>query len=177
MEWCDKCMDDLETPIDVSTAIKYIFDISEGLKYAHKKKIIHLDLKPQNILIHKGTPKISDWGMSKVISEKGGTTIGISLPYAAPEQFSKKFGKKDEQTDIWQLGVILFQLVTGKIPFNGFDFEEYRSKIISDNISIPSKHSKNIEIINHIIEKCLQKKKSKRYKKIDNLQDDLKEIR
>jgi len=175
MELCDSCLGDLEKPLDPNTAIEYVLEISDGLKYAHQKKIAHLDLKPQNILLKEDVPKISDWGMSKLITEQGTTTIGLSLPFAAPEQFSSKFGEKDEQTDIWQLGVLFYNLITGKIPFSGKDFAEYGENITSKDITTIENCELTTDIMD-IILKCLAKNKKDRYKTINHLQKDLKKL-
>ena len=176
MELCDFCLDKVKKPLEINDAINCILGISDGLIYAHQKKIVHLDLKPQNILLKEDVPKISDWGMSKLITEQGTSTIGLSLPFAAPEQFSKKFGKKDEQTDIWQVGVLLYHLLTDKLPFSGKDFVDYGENITRKNIApIIKRYELSTEIIN-ILQKCLAKKKKDRYKTVKHLQKDLKKI-
>ncbi|MCX7220460.1 MAG: protein kinase, partial [Burkholderiales bacterium] len=96
--------------------------------------IIHRDIKPHNILIDShGVPKISDWGMSRLIGSSATQTVaGFSLAYAAPEQVSpKRFGETDERTDIYQLGVVFYELVTGKLLFPGDDLAEVSNAIIS----------------------------------------------
>jgi len=104
MELCDQSLANLPKPMDVDKAAWIIFNIAEGLKYAHSKGIIHRDLKPQNILLKDGIPKISDWGLSKVLAESSSATATKAFTplYAAPEQI--KGEDKDERTDIWQLG-------------------------------------------------------------------------
>lgn len=176
MELCDFCLANIKKPLEIQTAIKYILGISDGLKYAHTKKIVHLDLKPQNILLKEDIPKISDWGLSKLITEHGTTTIGLSLPYAAPEQFSKKFGRKDEQTDVWQVGVLLFHLLTDKVPFTGSDFTDYGENITSKDIFLSKKQNELSADISDILKKCLAKNKKERYKTIYSLQKDLKKL-
>ncbi|MCJ7572084.1 MAG: serine/threonine protein kinase [Candidatus Thermoplasmatota archaeon] len=176
MEICDSSLDKKKIPLDTLDAIKIIQEICEGIKYAHKKKIVHLDLKPQNILIKEGIIKITDWGMSKLITEHGMTTIGLSLPYAAPEQFSKKFGEKDQQTDIWQLGVLFYYLITGNLLFSGSDYVEYAEKITSKNINKSLKKNDIPIDVAPIIGKCLEKDKKNRYKTINQVQKDLKKL-
>jgi hypothetical protein len=176
MEICDFSLDKMKIPLETLEAIKIIRKISDGIKYAHKKKIVHLDLKPQNILLKEGIPKISDWGMSKFITEHGMTTLGLSLPFAAPEQFSNKFGEKDEQTDIWQLGVLLHYLITGNLMFSGSDYYEYAKKITGENINKTNKKGDISVGINSIINTCLEKDKKNRYKTITHFQKDLEKL-
>ncbi len=174
MELCDSCLETLAKPMDIDRAAWIIFNIAEGLKYAHNKGIIHRDMKPQNILLKDGVPKISDWGLSKITAESRTSTMAAFSPlYAAPEHFSKKFGTKDEQTDIWQLGVVFYELVTDKLPFEGDDFVEISSKIATEDCCLPSDNNKDAEKVDDVIVKCLQKEKSKRYKNIEDLQKDL----
>ena len=177
MELCDSSLDKMNIPLEISDGIKIISEISNGIKYAHKKKIIHLDLKPQNILLKKKTPKITDWGMSRLLTDHKMTTIGLSLPFAAPEQFSKTFGKKDEQTDIWQLGVLLYYLITGNLLFSGNNYNEFEEKITTKNISKSLKNREKSSNVVPLIKKCVQKDKKNRYKSIDQFQEDLNKIK
>ena len=174
MEICDSSLENLSKPMEIEKAAWIIFNIAEGLKYAHNKGIIHRDMKPQNILIREGIPKISDWGLSKVTAQSKTSTMAAFSPvYAAPEHISKKFGKKDEQTDIWQLGVIFYELAAGRLPFEGDDITEISFKIASEDCVSPSEYNEEAAKVNNIIKKCLQKEKENRYKNIDELQRDL----
>jgi hypothetical protein len=149
-----------------------VFNIAEGLKYAHSKKIVHRDLKPQNILFKDGIPKISDWGLSRVISESTTTTTTSFTPYyAAPEQIGNK--TKDERTDIWQLGVIFYELVTGVLPFTGDSMVEVMAAIASKNPTLPSLINSSSQDVESMIMKCLEKNPSKRYQSVLELQKDL----
>lgn len=176
MELCQTSLDKLKKPLKPNNAINYMIGISDGLKYAHSKKIVHLDLKPQNILLKQDIPKISDWGMSRLITEHGTSTIGLSLPFAAPEQYTKKFGKKDEQTDIWQMGVLFYNLLTGEIPFCGKDYSDYLENISTCNFTEIIDNKEISSEITEILYKCLEKNKKNRYKRIDNLKKDLSNI-
>ena len=92
---CDHSLaEDVEKPLDPEEAGRIIFNIAEGLKYAHSQRIVHLDLKPKNILIKKNIPKISDWGLSKVMTESipcSTTGGGYTLFYASPEQINRSW--------------------------------------------------------------------------------------
>ncbi|MCU0629631.1 MAG: protein kinase, partial [Methanoregulaceae archaeon] len=134
MEFLKSVLADMKTPIPVREAAEIVEGVANGLAYAHEQGIIHRDIKPQNILIDQnGVPKISDWGMSRLIGSSAIPTVaGFSLAYAAPEQISPgRFGETDERTDIYQLGVVFYELVTGKLLFPGDDLAEVSNAIIS----------------------------------------------
>ena len=172
MELCDQSLADLPKPMEIEKAAWIIFNIAEGLKYAHAKKIIHRDLKPQNILLKDGIPKISDWGLSKVLAESTSATATKAFTplYAAPEQIRGE--DKDERTDIWQLGVIFYELVTGELPFKGDSFVEIGMAIVTKDPIPPSKINPEAKEVEPIIMKCLEKDKNKRYQSVEELQKD-----
>ena len=176
MEWCDSCLADIEKPVQFNLATYYIQGIAEGLYYAHKNNIAHFDLKPQNILLKDDVPKITDWGLSRLLTKHGTTTLGISLPFAAPEQFSTRYGKKDAKTDIWQLGILYYHLLTNSVPFTGSDFAEYGKNITSTNIKKLILKDESIEEVSHILVKCLSKRKKNRYKNLKGFLKDIKKI-
>lgn len=176
MEWCDSCLADIEKPVQFNLAAYYIMGIAEGLCYAHKNNIAHFDLKPQNILLKDDIPKITDWGLSRLLTKHGTTTLGISLPFAAPEQFSTKYGEKDAKTDIWQLGILFYYLLTDNVPFSGADFAEYSKNITTCDIKKMILEDDSIQEVSHILVKCLCKRKKDRYKNVKAVIKDLKKI-
>ncbi|MGA2917931.1 protein kinase domain-containing protein [Methanoregula sp.] len=172
MELCDSSLADRKKPIENEEAAWLLFNICEGLKFTHSNKIIHRDLKPQNILLKDGVPKISDWGLSREISESTSTTASLFTPlYAAPEQLGNK--PKDERTDIWQLGVIFYELVTGLLPFTGDSMVEVMAGIATKNPILPSAINPSSDDVESIIMKCLEKNPDKRYQSVIELQKDL----
>ena len=172
----NESLEEFEKPLEIDLAVKIVFEIADGLRYAHLKGVIHRDLKPQNVLLTGNlTPKITDWGLSKVVAEtRTSSRYGFSPMYATPEQMSpKKFGVPDERTDIYQLGVIFYELVTGELPFVGDDLAEIMSQIISEEPKAPSLTNPEAKSVEHIILKCLQKKKEDRYQSIGEMQEEL----
>jgi len=165
MELCDRCLEYGKPNIE--KAVSIIFDIARGLRYAHERKIIHGDIKPSNILIKDGKAKISDWGLSKVKSEASVSLSGMTPQYAAPEQISSKFGKADERTDIYQLGVVFYELATGKMMFEGKKASEIYDLILHDYPRPPSEINLDSKCIEHIIMKCIRKRKEERYQSLD----------
>ncbi len=177
MEFAERgALSEINKPMDTEIAAKVIFDISEGLKHAHENGIIHRDLKPHNILLTADmTPKITDWGLSKVLKQSTSSqSAGYTPIYASPEQLSpKKFGTPDIRTDIYQLGVVFYELVTGKLPFDGDDFSEIGFAILSENPDIPSSCNPSCADLDDIIMKCLEKKPADRYQNMQEFQADL----
>jgi len=179
MEFVKSGLADLKTPLPVKDAAEIVTGVAEGLAYAHEQGIIHRDIKPQNILIDsQGVPKISDWGMSRLIGSSAIPTVaGFSLAYAAPEQISPgRFGETDARTDIYQLGVVFYELVTGKLLFPGDDLAEVSNAIISRMPVPPSEVNPLARPLDTVILKCLQKDPGNRYQSIRTLLGDLKQF-
>jgi|GEM_PF-2784049 len=177
MEYVEnKSLEELEKPLEVEKAASIVFDISEGLKYAHSMGRIHRDIKPGNVLITNNlVPKITDWGLGKILTDsKTSSQFAFTPSYAAPEQISpRKFGIPDIRTDIYQLGTIFYELVTDRPPFEGEDFSEVGFSIINDKPVNPSIINPGCKEIDAIILKCLNKQPDERYQTISEFQHDL----
>jgi serine/threonine protein kinase len=171
-ELCDSSLDKIKKPLDCAKAAWIIFNVCEGLKYAHARQIIHRDLKPQNILLKNGIPKISDWGLSKVVTESTSSTTTAFTPfYAAPEQVTNK--PKDQRTDIWQVGIIMYELVTGSLPFTGDSMLEIVANIPTRDPVPPGDINPEAKKLEPVILRCMQKDPAKRYPSVAELQKDL----
>jgi len=177
MEYVPDSLETIEKPIPVWKAVHLIRGIADGLKYAHSQGFIHRDIKPHNILLNKDfVPKITDWGMSKVLANeiKKSSIAGFSLSYAAPEQVSPSvFGRTDERTDIYQLGVVFYELVTGSVPFGGESIVEVGNAIVREQPIPPSKYNSDALIVEKIILKCLEKDPAQRYQSAGEMLDAL----
>jgi serine/threonine protein kinase len=179
MEFIPASLDAIHKPVPIVQTLKIIRQIADALSYAHKLGIIHRDIKPLNILLTNDlTPKITDWGMSKVLSggdKKKSSIVGYSLEYAAPEQISSsEFGGiTDQRTDIYQLGVVFYELVTGSTPFGGGDFVDTGDAILHKTPVPPSEHNPEAVTVDAIILKCLEKEPSKRFQSAIELLDAL----
>ena len=161
--------------LTTENAIDITRQIASGLKRAHKNGIIHRDIKPANIIItNHNEVKILDFGLAK---SKGatdltrfGSTVG-TVAYMSPEQARGE--NVDHRTDIWALGIILYEMITGKTPFKG----EYEQAIIYSILNEEPEKSGDIdERIWNIIRKAISKDKSSRYQSIDEMYSDLTEI-
>ena len=170
-----KLIRDLEhypKPVDEKLALKFIEGIAEGLRHAHSMQVYHRDLKPSNILLRGDlTPKITDFGLAKIGSKSTTTTTKALTPlYAAPEQIDERtYGHTDHRTDIYQLGVILYELLTGKLPYEGSSHVVVLAKITNPEIKPkpPSMYNLTLAKYDKMFEKLLAKQKEKRYQSLD----------
>jgi len=177
MEYVPGSLDNMAKPVDIVTAARIIRGIAEGIRYAHARRCIHRDIKPQNILLtDQRVPKITDWGISKVLEEntKKTTIAGFSLSYAAPEQIEPdRFGSTDERTDIYQIGAVFYELVTGSTAFYGDSMMELVNEILEEDPIFPSDYNPDAAPVEQIILKCLAKYPALRYQSADELLDAL----
>jgi len=162
--------------LSTGTAVSITRQVAEGLSEAHKLGIVHRDLKPGNVMIDKeGQAKIMDFGIARAMREKGITGEGaiIGTPeYMSPEQFEGK--EADQRADLYALGVILFEMVTGRVPFEGDTPFSIANKQKSELPPIPKKLAPQIpENLNKLILHCLEKDKTKRYQTAEELLEDL----
>ncbi|ADN36082.1 serine/threonine protein kinase [Methanolacinia petrolearia DSM 11571] len=181
MEYLNRNLASLAFPLPVQKTLSIITGIAEGLEYAHAMGIVHHDIKPNNILLDdKDTPKITDWGLSKTIADNfESSNIGFSLVYAAPEQlFPSRFGKPGTRTDIYQTGVLFYELLTGEKPFKVDIIEEMLSGEDKDSIVPVSEilGDASYADLDRIIMRCLKRDPEQRYPDIKSFQKDLKEI-
>jgi serine/threonine protein kinase/tetratricopeptide (TPR) repeat protein len=163
-------------PLKVEEALNIANQIAHGLEKAHAKKIVHRDIKPANILITEdGVVKIVDFGLAKLagrtVLTKEGTTLG-TVNYMSPEQ--TKGADVDHRADIWALGVMLYEMLTGERPFKG-DYEQaVIYSILNEEPEPLQKHNPDIsEELDTIVHKTLAKKPAERYMGIKNFLEDL----
>ncbi|HQJ96916.1 MAG TPA: serine/threonine-protein kinase, partial [Candidatus Cloacimonas sp.] len=158
--------------IKTEEAIDIIVQVATGLQKAHEKGIIHRDIKPANIFItNDGVVKILDFGLAKLSGQtmmtKMGETVG-TIAYMSPEQTRGEL--VDQRTDIWSLGVVLYEVLTGQFPFKG----DYEQAVI---YSILNKEPKDLSSVSKefqgILTKCLSKNPSDRYQNISELLDNI----
>jgi eukaryotic-like serine/threonine-protein kinase len=163
----------------VGKAVFIARQTAEGLSEAHRMGIVHRDLKPQNVMIDgEGNAKIMDFGIARSVRGKGltdeGTIVGTP-EYMAPEQVEGK--KSDHRSDIYSLGIILFEILTGQVPFEGETPLSVAVKQKTERPADPRKLNTQIpENLSRIILKCLQKEPAMRYQSSDQLLADLKEV-
>ncbi|MDD1673525.1 MAG: serine/threonine protein kinase, partial [Methanomicrobiales archaeon] len=176
MEYFECSLDQVKKPLDLRDTLKIVKGLADGLAYAHRMGVIHRDLKPHNILLSEDmTPKIADWGLSRILShETAASMTGFSLPYASPEQISpRQFGPTGPWTDLYQLGVILYELVTGTPPFTGEGIYDTGTAILYAKPAIPPSLPPEMTALVPVIMKCLEKEPAQRYQSGEEFMDDL----
>jgi len=157
-------------PVDEKTALRLITGIAKGLTHAHSKGIYHLDLKPLNVLLKADlTPKITDWGLAKISARSSlSRHYGYSPLYAAPEQLDEEtFGAPDHRTDIYQLGLIFYELLTGELPYKATSPGALVGKILYTKPKPVSGIKEELKRFDGIFEKLLAKKKEERYQSVE----------
>ncbi|MEN6611492.1 MAG: protein kinase [Methanoregulaceae archaeon] len=179
MEYVGTPLETLKFPLTVEKATEIIAGVAEGLSYAHGQGIVHRDIKPGNILIAPdGTPKITDWGLSKAAGTKQSGIIGFSLEYASPEQLAPNlYGEPGVWTDIYQIGVLYYEMLTGRLPFKGGGMGEITQAILHDAPAPLAMEDVNAALLEDILLKCLQKNPKDRYDSVGEFLADLKKIR
>lgn len=164
-------------PVPVKTAIDYALQIVAGIEHAHRRNIIHRDIKPQNIIVSvDGTVKLVDFGIARMLSQTtrtmGGKDVVGSVHYISPEQ--ARGNEVDLRTDIYSLGVLMYEMFTGKVPFEGEEAVSIAMKHVNQKPAAPMNVNPNIPRgINDIILKCMEKNPDDRYQSASELREDL----
>ncbi|MCR5203037.1 MAG: Stk1 family PASTA domain-containing Ser/Thr kinase [Lachnospiraceae bacterium] len=161
--------------LEVSEAVGISIQIAQGIKAAHDNNIIHRDIKPQNIIISKqGKIKVTDFGIAKVASSNTITSNAMgSVHYISPEQ--ARGGYSDQKSDIYSLGVTMYEMFAGHVPFEGDSTVSVALSHIKNEAEMLDEIDENIpHSIAKIVKKCMQKKPEMRYMSAQELIDDLK---
>ncbi len=161
--------------LSVKEAVSIAIQVSMGIEAAHNNHIIHRDIKPQNIIISKeGKVKVTDFGIAKAATSNTITSnVMGSVHYTSPEQ--ARGGYSDEKSDIYSLGVTMFEMLTGRVPFNGETTVAIAIKHIQEEMPSPREFVSEIPIsVEQIVFKCCQKSPDRRYQSMGELVGDLK---
>ena len=161
--------------LSVKESTSIAIQVSMGLESAHSHGIVHRDVKPQNIIISKtGKVKVTDFGIARAASSNTiSSNVMGSVHYSSPEQV--RGGYSDEKSDIYSLGITLYEMVTGKVPFDGDTTVAIAIKHLQEEITAPSVYTKELPYsLEQIIYKCTQKSVERRYKRMEDVIADLK---
>ena len=161
--------------LSVKEAISIAIQVSMGIEAAHNNHIIHRDIKPQNIIISKdGKVKVTDFGIAKAATSNTITSnVMGSVHYTSPEQ--ARGGFSDEKSDIYSLGITLFEMLTGRVPFNGDTTVAIAIKHIQEPMPSTRDYVAEIPVsVEQIVSKCTQKSPDRRYQSMPELVEDLK---
>ncbi len=165
--------------LTVSKGIDIATQICEGLDEAHRLGVVHRDLKPGNIMIdNDGNARIMDFGIARSVEGKGITGAGVMIgtpEYMSPEQVEGK--DIDQRSDIYSLGVILYEMLTGRVPFEGETALNVAVKQKTETPRNPREYNEQVsEELSRAILKCLEKEKDKRYRSASEVRSELANI-
>ena len=155
--------------------ISIAIQMCNGIQAAHNRQIVHRDIKPHNVIISKdGKVKVTDFGIAKAATSTTVSTSAMgSVHYTSPEQ--ARGGYVDNRSDIYSVGITLYEMVTGHVPFDGESTVEVAVKHLQEEITPPSEYVRDIPYsLEQIILKCTQKNSERRYSDIEELILDLK---
>ena len=164
-------------PLEIAEVLRYGIEVADALAHAHERGVIHRDLKAANVIVSpSGRLKVVDFGLARRLDPEmaddaptlgsiSGPDVTIGTPYAmAPEQV--KAGKLDHRTDVWALGVMLYEMVAGYHPFRGASLPELMAAILRDQ---PAPLGPAAEPVRGIIETCLTKDPDRRYQRAEDV--------
>lgn len=176
MEWANsgdlkELLEQRQQPLSAQEIHDIFLPMTEAIGFAHQQGIVHRDIKPGNVLLHfdghRFHPKFTDFGIAKVLSDPGVTVTGAKLgtPYYMPPEQWKDSKRVNHRADIYSLGVILYRMLTGRLPFEG-DYQSVIIKLLDETPAYP----KDIPApLAGLLLRCLEKDPDKRYQSCDAL--------
>jgi serine/threonine-protein kinase len=168
--------------LDIARSLEITIQVCHALRHAHNRGIIHRDIKPENIMItREGVVKLADLGLAKRMAAENtagithaGSILGTPF-YMAPEQ-AKDFSAVDSRSDIYSLGVTLYKMITGKVPFDGRSPIEVMIKAI-DGKKVPIRELRDVpQELEEIVDRMMHKQPEKRYQQVDEVLRDLSRV-
>ncbi len=166
------------TPLPPKEAARLVETLARAVQAAHDKGVVHRDLKPANVLLAEdGTPKVTDFGLAKRLDEQGRTATGVVIgtpSYMAPEQAGGKSKEVGPATDVYALGAILYECLTGRAPFQGPSALDTLAQVLSADPAPPRQlQPKTPRDLEAVALRCLEKDRARRYATAHDLAQDL----
>lgn len=161
--------------LNYKEAISIAIQVARGIEAAHNNNIVHRDIKPQNIMIsHEGKVKVTDFGIARAATSNTiHSDVMGSVHYTSPEQARNGF--VDGKSDIYSLGIVMYEMVTGRVPFDGDTTVSIAIQHLQEEMVAPSVYAPDLPIsLEKIILKCTQKSQDRRYTSMGDLLVDLK---
>lgn len=165
LEYLPASLADRMESLSVDSGVTVLVDVASALEFAHGRGVVHLDVKPENILLTgNGTPKVGDWGLSKVVLNHTRTSMGLTPPYSSPEQLSDEYGDIDRRTDIYQLSALAYRVLTGRLPFDADRPVDLQQQILREDPTPASTINPALDsAIDNVLAKGLAKDPIDRY--------------
>jgi eukaryotic-like serine/threonine-protein kinase len=158
--------------LPVDEAVEYGLQVASALDFAHKRGLVHRDVKPQNVLLNEeGQAKVTDFGIARSLDVQGGTETGTVLgtsDYIAPEQ--ARGDQVDQKTDIYSLGAVLYELLTGEVPYEGDNFVVVAMRHVND--PVPSVLDRRPDVpyrLDHAVRRAMAKEPEDRFPSMEDL--------
>ena len=161
--------------LGVRESVSIAIQVAQGIEAAHKHNIVHRDIKPQNIIISKeGKVKVTDFGIARAATSNTiNSAVMGSVHYISPEQ--ARGGYSDTKSDIYSFGIVLFEMLTGRVPFEGDTTVAVALQHIQDDMVSPREYLPDVPVsVEKIVLKCTQKKTERRYQDMGEVISDLK---
>ncbi|MDO4268678.1 MAG: Stk1 family PASTA domain-containing Ser/Thr kinase [Eubacteriales bacterium] len=163
--------------LEVKESIGIAIQVAQGIAAAHEQHIIHRDIKPQNMIISRdGKVKVADFGIARAVSAQTLNSAAMgSVHYISPEQ--ARGGFSDERSDIYSLGITMYEMVTGRVPYEGENTVSIALAHLEDAMVPPSVYNPQVPVsLERIILKCTEKKPERRYPDVNDVIADLRKV-
>ena len=167
------------TPLEPRRAAELLLTMAEAIEYAHSRGVLHRDLKPGNVIVDQsGRPRIMDFGLAKELYVESSVTESNAVlgtpSYMSPEQAEGRTAEVSAKSDVYSLGAVLYEMITGRPPFRAHSLSETLRQVIAGAPALPRSVNPKVQRdLETICMKCLQKEPSRRYGSAQDLADDL----